>query len=61
MSAGARQPAATSEYVITEKTEILLDGKPARYEAVPGTATVERMEVAPDGKTVLRVYFRAGK
>jgi hypothetical protein len=61
LSAQARQPAAGSEYAVTEKTEILLDGKPCRYEAVPGTATIERMEVAPDGKTVLRVYFRAGR
>jgi hypothetical protein len=59
--ATARQQAAGSEYAVTEQTEILLNGKPCRYEAVPGNATIERMEVAPDGKTVLRVYFRSGQ
>jgi hypothetical protein len=59
--ATARQPAAGSEYAVTEQTEVLLNCKPCRYEAIPGNATIERMEVAPDGKTVLRVYFRTGK
>jgi hypothetical protein len=59
-SARTRQPSANTEYVVTDTTEILLDGKLIRYEAVPGTATIERMEVAPD-KKVLRIYFRAGK
>jgi hypothetical protein len=64
LAAGVREqaaPAAASEYVMTERTEVLLDGKPCRYEAVPGSATIERMEVAPDRKTVVRVYFRSGR
>jgi hypothetical protein len=57
----APAPGAATEYTVTEKTEVLLDGKACRYEAVPANAVIERMEVAPDGKTVLRVYFRTGK
>src|SRR5262245_10057653 len=64
LSAQAREqaaPGAASEYLVTEQTEVRLDGKLCRYEDVPGTATIERMELAPDRKTVLRVFFRSGK
>jgi hypothetical protein len=60
-SALAVKSSAASEYVVTERTMILLDGKPCRYEDVPEKATILRMEVAPDGKTVLRAHFRTGK
>jgi hypothetical protein len=49
------------EYKVTEQTEILLDGKACPYQDVPQQATVLKMEVAPDGKTVLRIHFRTGK
>ena len=52
---------ATPEFKVTEQTEILLDGKACRYQDVPEQATILRMEVAPDGKTVLRIHFRARK
>jgi len=65
LPAVAREQAAgqgtTPEYAVTERTEILLDGRPCRYEAVPRDAAIERMIVAPDRKTVLRVYFLTGK
>ena len=59
--AAAEQAAApsNSEYVLTEETEILLNGKTCKYENVPSHASIQRMEVAADRKTVLRVYFRA--
>jgi hypothetical protein len=50
-----------SEFNLTERTEILLDGKPCKYEAVPGHATIVHMEVAADRKTVLKIHFRSGK
>jgi hypothetical protein len=49
------------EYVLTQETEILLDGKPCKYEDVPATASIVKMEVAADRKTVLRVRFRSRK
>ena len=52
---------APSELRVTEETEVLLDGKPCRYADVPRQATIQRMELAPDNKTVLKVHFRAGK
>ena len=54
-------PATASDYQVTEQTEVLLDGKACRFEAVPEYAAIERMVVAPDGKTVLRVYFQTRK
>jgi hypothetical protein len=50
-----------SEYVLTERTETLLDGKPCRFENVPEGASILRMEVAADGKTVLKVLFKSRK
>ena len=50
-----------SEYVVTERTEILLDGETCKYEQVPAHATITRMEVAADRKTVLKIHFRRRK
>jgi hypothetical protein len=50
-----------TEFVVTEQTMILLNGKPCRYEEVPGDAVIQRMEVAPDRKTVLKILFRSRK
>jgi hypothetical protein len=48
-----------SDYVVTEETEVLLNGKPCRYNEVPDNATILRMELGPDNKTVLKIHFRA--
>ena len=61
VAAEAAEYKAAPEFKVTEQTEILLDGKACRYEDVPQQATVLRMEVAPDRKTVLRIHFRTGK
>jgi hypothetical protein len=50
-----------SEYVLTTQTEVLLNGKPCRYQEVPASARIVRMEVAEDNKTVLKIHFRTGK
>jgi hypothetical protein len=49
------------EFVITEQTEVLLDGKPCKYQDVFGNARIVRMEVAEDKKTVLKIHFRTAK
>jgi|SRR6516225_1914135 hypothetical protein len=61
LSTDLAAPGTGSEFQVTDGTEILLDGQACRYEDVPEHATILRMEVAPDGKTVLRIYFRRTK
>ncbi len=49
------------EFVVTNQTEVLLNGKACRYEEVPSQARIVRMEVAADKKTVLKIHFRTRK
>jgi hypothetical protein len=57
----AAAPEAPSEFVMTEQTEVLLNGKPCKYAEVPGHARIVRMELGADNKTVLKIHFRTGK
>jgi hypothetical protein len=50
---------ATPEFVVTAQTEVLLDGKPCKYELVPGSASIVRLELGADNRTVVRIHFRA--
>ncbi len=50
-----------SEFVLTRDTVVLLDGKPCKYEEVPGHAKIERMELAVDKKTVITIHFATKK
>jgi hypothetical protein len=50
-----------SEFVVTHRTEVLLNGKPYRYEEIPSDASIVSMEVAEDKKTVLKIHFRTRK
>jgi hypothetical protein len=50
-----------TEFVVTDQTEITLNGKACKFDAVPARARIIRMEVAEDKKTVLKVHFRTGK
>jgi hypothetical protein len=51
----------STEYLLTEQTEVLLNGKPCKYEKVPAHASIVHMEVAADNKTLLTVHFRTRK
>jgi hypothetical protein len=50
-----------SEFVVTEQTEVTLNGKPCKYKDVPGHATILRMELGADKKTVRKIHFRTRK
>ena len=50
-----------SEFFVTERTEITVNGKACRYEEVPRDARIVQMELAADKKTVLKIHFRTGK
>jgi hypothetical protein len=50
-----------SEFVVTDRTEVLVNGKPCRYEEVPANASVVNLELGVDGKTLLKIHFRTQK
>lgn len=50
-----------AEAQIAVETEVLLDGRRCPYKDVPATASIARMELAPDGKTITRIEFRSRK
>ena len=58
--AGAR--VHLGEFVISEDTEIKLDGRPCKFHDVPGSASIILLEVAAHDRTaVLRVHFRTNE
>jgi hypothetical protein len=46
---------------VTRTTEVKLDGRPCRYEDVPANVEAVHIEVADDGKTILKIHFRTRK
>jgi hypothetical protein len=49
------------ELLITEETEIKLDGRACKYQDVPGSAAIILLELASNKKAVLRIHFRTKK
>lgn len=46
-------------YRITEKTKVILDGRPCKYESVPADAIIEHMEIVSNtNKEILKIVFR---
>lgn len=58
---GATEVPPPAEAELTAEAEVILDGRACRYQDVPSTASVVRMVLAPDGKTITRVEFRSRK
>jgi hypothetical protein len=52
---------STPEFVLTDRTEVRLNGKPCNYEEIPHHATIVLIEVAMDNRTILKIHFRTGK
>lgn len=49
-------------YQVTERTEVMLDGRKCRYEKVPNSATIILMEIdSEDSRVILRIHFRSQK
>lgn len=54
--------AKNDEYRITEKTEVLLDGRPCRYEKIPNDAIITLLEtVTNESKEITRIHFRSAR
>ncbi len=47
--------------VITDHTEVRLNGKVCNYEDVPGNAEIILLEVGRDKKEILKIHFRTRK
>jgi hypothetical protein len=47
--------------VISDTTEVMLDGKECKLEEVPKTAEVVLLELGKDKKAVMKIHFRTKK
>jgi hypothetical protein len=54
-----QEASAGQHFVITDATVVLLDGAPCQLADVPATAVIVELNVAPDGKTLLKIGFRS--
>ncbi len=51
--------ASKDDFRITATTEVLLDGRPCRYEQVPDGVIIVLMEIASnESKEITRIHFR---
>lgn len=54
--------AKNDEFRITASTEVLLDGRPCRYEKIPDGATIVLLETTTnESKEISRIHFRSPK
>jgi hypothetical protein len=51
----------TPEFLVTDQTEIRLNGKLCKYHEVPAGASIVLIELAADQKTALKIHFRTRK
>jgi hypothetical protein len=49
------------EYMLTEQTEVRLNGRPIKYNDVPESAQIILLEVGSDQKTIRRIHFETKK
>jgi hypothetical protein len=54
-------PESDGNLVISDDTEVKLDGKACKYEEIPESAEVILLEVSRDKKSVLKLHFRTKK
>lgn len=53
---------ASDEYRITSSTEVLLDGRPCRFDQVPNTAIILLLETTTnESKEIARIHFRTSR
>lgn len=57
----ADPPRQDVRLVLTDKTEIRLDGRACKLQDIPRGADVIQVDVAADRKTILRIHFRSKK
>ena len=52
---------ASEDLVISDQTEILLDGEACKYEDVPAEATIILLELASNKKDIRKIHFKRAK
>ncbi len=57
----ARASDSQPDFVLTEESEVLLNGKACLFNDIPKDAEIIYLEVARDRKTVLKIHFRTRK
>jgi hypothetical protein len=50
-----------TEFLLTDDTEVLLDGQRCSYKDVPGGAIITEVQLAADKKTILKIAFKTKK
>ncbi|WP_439620560.1 hypothetical protein [Gemmata sp.] len=50
-------PAPPPQVDVSGDTQVLLNGRRVEFREVPSAATVERVVLAADGKTIVRIEF----
>ena len=45
------------QFDLDRESEVLLDGRPSRYQDIPPDAVIQRMEVTREG-VIVRIHFR---
>ena len=55
----AQKESQKQSFTITDETDVRLDGRACKFEDVPGTATVVAIDLAADGKTVVKLHFKS--
>jgi hypothetical protein len=52
------RPRPAVEAQVTEESEVYLDGRRCEFKDVPDGSVIEKLVLAEDGRTVLRIDFR---
>jgi hypothetical protein len=52
-------PDEYNQFVLPPGADVFLDGRACSYDAVPEGAVIVSLEVGPDRRTIVRVYFRS--
>jgi hypothetical protein len=56
-----RPPDPKRELVITEETEIMLDGRACGFDQIPAGADIILLDVAADRSVVRKIHFKSRK
>lgn len=49
------------KFVVTDETEVQLDGRVCKFKDVPAAATIVSLDLAADKKTILKIHFESKK